>query len=221
MMVYRYATNRGIIPSGIWSEEGEMIGSLTSAGLEPGSTVSALCGLAWGRITTGCVCPEWARISSASLLSFYHCIWTLACLRKSVGKRGSSFPWTCCWNVSHRPLRRYVWVCVSHSVVSDSLQPHGLWPARLLCPWNSPGKNTGVGCHFFLQGIFPSLLHCRQILYHVSNLGSPKVSVAQGNILVSLYLSPLPGVCFWPEEGHLLLPWWAGQAKVTFPIIRR
>ena len=34
MMVYRYATNRGIIPSGIWSEEGEMIGSLTSAGLE-------------------------------------------------------------------------------------------------------------------------------------------------------------------------------------------
>ena len=27
-------------------------------------------------------------------------------------------------------------------------------PARLLCPWNSPGKNTGVGCHFLLQGIF-------------------------------------------------------------------
>ena len=30
-------------------------------------------------------------------------------------------------------------------VVSDSLQPHGLWPARLLCPWGSPGKSTGVG----------------------------------------------------------------------------
>ena len=28
--------------------------------------------------------------------------------------------------------------------------------ARLLCPWDSPGKNTGVGCHFFLQGIFPT-----------------------------------------------------------------
>ena len=30
----------------------------------------------------------------------------------------------------------------------------GLWPARLLCPWDSPGKNTGVGCHALLQGIF-------------------------------------------------------------------
>ena len=40
----------------------------------------------------------------------------------------------------------------SCSVVSDSLRPHR--PARFLCPWNSPGKNTGVGCHFLLQGIF-------------------------------------------------------------------
>ena len=43
---------------------------------------------------------------------------------------------------------------VSHSVVFSSLQPHGLQPARLLCPQNSPGKNTGVGCHSLLQGIF-------------------------------------------------------------------
>ena len=35
-----------------------------------------------------------------------------------------------------------------------SLWPHGLWPARLLCLWDSPGKNTGVGCHALLQGIF-------------------------------------------------------------------
>ena len=34
------------------------------------------------------------------------------------------------------------------------LQPHGLQPTRLLCPWNSPGKNTGVGGHLLLQGIF-------------------------------------------------------------------
>ena len=59
---------------------------------------------------------------------------------------------------------------IIHSIVSDSLQPHGLQPARLLCPWNSPGQNTGEGCHFLLQGIFPTqgskpgLLHCRQIL---------------------------------------------------------
>ena len=43
-------------------------------------------------------------------------------------------------------------VNVSPSVVSDSLQPRGLWPARLLSPWDSPGKNTGVGCHCLLQG---------------------------------------------------------------------
>ena len=57
-------------------------------------------------------------------------------------------------------------------------------PLRLLCPWDSPGKNTGVGCHFLLQGIFPTqgsnlgLLHCRQTLYPLSHQGSPpKVTV--------------------------------------------
>ena len=47
-------------------------------------------------------------------------------------------------------------MCVSCSVVFDSLRPHGLYSARLLYPWNSSGKNTGVGCHFLLQGIFPT-----------------------------------------------------------------
>ena len=35
--------------------------------------------------------------------------------------------------------------------MSDSVRPHGLQPTRLLCPWDSPGKNNGVGCHFLLQ----------------------------------------------------------------------
>ena len=49
----------------------------------------------------------------------------------------------------------YKQLCVfNHSDVSGSLQLHGLWPTRLLCPWDSPGKNTGVGCHFPLQRIF-------------------------------------------------------------------
>ena len=58
-----------------------------------------------------------------------------------------------------------VYACVSHSVVSNSLWPNKLQLARLPCPWNSPGKNTGVGSHSFLQGIFltqglnPGLLH--------------------------------------------------------------
>ena len=46
-------------------------------------------------------------------------------------------------------------VCQVTSVVSDSLHPHGLSPTRLLCLWNFPGKNTGVGCHFF-QGNLPN-----------------------------------------------------------------
>ena len=64
--------------------------------------------------------------------------------------------------------------------MSDSLQLHGLEPTRFLCLWNSPGKNTGVGCHSLLQGIFLTqgsnlcLLHCRWILYCLSHQRSPK-----------------------------------------------
>ena len=39
----------------------------------------------------------------------------------------------------------------SPSVMSDSVRPHRRKPTRLPCPWDSPGKNTGVGCHFLLQ----------------------------------------------------------------------
>ena len=54
------------------------------------------------------------------------------------------------------------------SVTSDSLQSYGLLPVRLLCPWDCPGKNTGVGCHFFLQGIYPTqeLNRCLLSLLH-------------------------------------------------------
>ena len=41
--------------------------------------------------------------------------------------------------------------CTVCSVMSNSLRSHGLKPTRLPCPWNSPGKNIGVGCHFLLQ----------------------------------------------------------------------
>ena len=66
----------------------------------------------------------------------------------------------------------------SRSVVSDSLQPHGLLSTRLLCPWDFPGKNTRVGCHFLLQELFPTqglnlgLPHCRHTLYRLSHQGS-------------------------------------------------
>ena len=102
---------------------------------------------------------------------------------------------------------------IRHSVVLDSplsdsaqchrcsvtqswltLQPRALQPVRLLCPWDSPGKNIGVGCHFLLQAILPTeglnlgLLHCRQILY-------PE----------PIYLLPTFGhLTFW---GSLLVEW--------------
>ena len=68
--------------------------------------------------------------------------------------------------------------------MSDILWSRGLYPARLLSPWNSPGKNTGVGCHSRLQGIFQTQgsnpgLHCRQILYWLSQQGSPTVRYCQ------------------------------------------
>ena len=61
-------------------------------------------------------------------------------------------------------------------VTSDSLQPHGLYSS-----WNCTGQNSGVGSHFVLQGIFatqgldPALPHCRQILYQLSQQGSPRI----------------------------------------------
>ena len=64
----------------------------------------------------------------------------------------------------------------SHSGVSNSLRPHGLYRVR-----NSPGQNTGVGSLSLLQGIFPTqgsnpgLPHCRQILYQLSHQGSPRI----------------------------------------------
>ena len=59
-----------------------------------------------------------------------------------------------------------------------TLRPHGLWPARLLSPWDSPGKNPGVGCHFLLQLIFPTqgpnpgLLHWQVDSLPLSHLAS-------------------------------------------------
>ena len=67
---------------------------------------------------------------------------------------------------------------------SNSLQACELQPTRLLCPWDSLGKNTGVGNHIPLQGIFLtqesnlSLLHCRQILYLLIHQGREQYTVS-------------------------------------------
>ena len=93
------------------------------------------------------------------------------------------------WSYEYQRKRKkteenWVWVktegsiereSVGCSVMSNSLGPHGLYPAKLLCPWDSPGKNTGVRRHSLLWGMFPTqelnpgLLHRRQILCHLSH----------------------------------------------------
>ena len=81
----------------------------------------------------------------------------------------------------------------SHSVVFDSLQPHGLY-----IPWNSPGQNTGVGGLSLLQGIFPTqglnpgLSHCWRILYQLSHKGSPRV--------LEWIAYPFSGGTSWPRN---------------------
>ena len=78
-----------------------------------------------------------------------------------VSKEINFFKWWSLWisqrswikyNISSGLFKTGKRMCVSCSVVSDSLQRHGLEPARLHWPRNSPGKNTGVGCHFPLHG---------------------------------------------------------------------
>ena len=97
--------------------------------------------------------------------------WAIASRPQKLGDVGRTLPWS---------LR--VTVLVKLLVVQScpTLQPRGLQPARLLCPWDSPGKNTGVGSLSLLQWIFPTqgsnlgLLHCRQVLYPVSHQGRPR-----------------------------------------------
>ena len=98
---------------------------------------------------------------------------------------------------------------VSCSFVYDSLRPQGLWPSRFLCPWDSPGKNTGMGCHSLLQGIFvtrrsnPGLLHCKQILYRLSDREDPILSCELLNFTFIWYVKyiwnyfPLNFIVLW------------------------
>ena len=81
-------------------------------------------------------------------------------------------------------MLRYWCEQLSHSFVPNPLWTHP--PGRLFCPWDFPGKNTGVSCHFFLQGIFPiqgSNLHLQCLLHFqvdslpLSRLESTEISV--------------------------------------------
>ena len=114
---------------------------------------------------------------------------------------------------------------VSHSVVTNSLQSLGLQSARLLLPWNSPGKITGVGRHSLLQEISPNqhsnlgLLHYRQILFCLNHQGSPvgqnairTVTLYEGHRAVTcacLVTQSCPTLCdpCGLQPARLLCPW--------------
>ena len=93
-------------------------------------------------------------------------------------------------------VRAHVLTC---SVTSNSLRPHELWPTRLLCPWDFPGKNAGAGCHFLLlQEIFPtqgtSLCLLRLLYWQAGSLplalpGKPKLSLRPATLFSASCLS--------------------------------
>ena len=111
-----------------------------------------------------------------SILDVFYLLFTL-----SMGVMSKSFHSN--WKVSHGDETRYLTVITRAVLCLVAQSCPTLMPARLLCPGDSLGKNTGVGCHALLQGIFPAqglnpgLPLCRQILYHLSHQGSPNVSV--------------------------------------------
>ena len=101
------------------------------------------------------------------------------------------------------------------SVVSDSVQPHRQQPNRLLCPWDSPGRSTGVGCRFLLQRMTvklfshvqllatpwtvayqapPSIGFSRQEYWSGLPLPSPRVSIGPGNSTSRYIPTPPPRI---------------------------
>ena len=112
---------------------------------------------------------------------------------------------------------------------------------RLLCPWNSPGKNVGVDSYSLLQGLFttqesnPGLLHCRQILYRLSHQRSsywirvrtwefmptslkPRIKLAMWPWAIPLYLWVCRSLicCAWVVMPFLLTIKWQGNLEAIF-----
>ena len=105
-------------------------------------------------------------------------------------------------------------VCQVASFLFDTLWPYGLQPTRLLCPWDSPGKGTRVGCHALPHGIFPTqemnpnllqLLHCRWVLYH-----SATQEAHISKIYVSYLYIPKSIISLFPKDLEIGMGWELG-----------
>ena len=127
--------------------------------------------------------------------------------------------------------------CHSCCLVAQShltlLWPCGQYPARLLCPWDFPGKSTGVGCHFLLQGIFPTqvsnthLLHWQAHPLLLSHQGSPLrvIPTDQKNRLSDVEgpLSLISSWRWWEAEQNASPKWWdlgysLCSPSISFPV---
>ena len=97
-----------------------------------------------------------------------------------------------------------------YAIMSDSLQPCGLQPARLLCPWDSPGKKTGVDSHFLLQGNFPNQgLNLRLLRFLHWQAGSLPLSHQWSPYICNIAVTFLRRFNVYPPQfsdvnGHLL-----------------
>ena len=95
-----------------------------------------------------------------------------SCLENPHGQRSlvDYSPWGCkeSGTTEHLSTAQHIQFCMR----VWSVQPHGLYSTRLLCPWVSPGRNTGVGCHFLLQGIFLTQGLYTQKMMVISNTDS-------------------------------------------------
>ena len=129
------------------------------------------------------------------------------------------------WNNKHRNIRSNlgmdcmcscVCVCVCVCLLSCVwlFVTHGLSPARLFCPWDSPDKNTGAGCRFLLQGIFPTqrlnlcLLHWQAHSLWLVQCGKPNLGIKSLKWLVQtlhLYAHKVTITIVWQTFFDLLI----------------
>ena len=118
------------------------------------------------------------------------------------------------------------WLCFCvYSVAPHSLQGHELQPARLTCPWNFLGENTGVGCHFLLQRIFPSQrlnLHLLASPVLVDGFFTTSVTwEAPSNLLllISLYEEDIQKEIMWRHGEKIAIHKSRGEIESEKPIL--
>ena len=110
-------------------------------------------------------------------------------------------------------------VCVLVTQSCLTLKPHGLQPTRLLCPWDFPGKNTAVSCHFLLQRIFPihgSNLYLLHLLHGQAD-SLPLAPAGKGRNIKSMYLQSTTYKDTEIQEVHLLLVSQIVSKPLTIP----